>query len=318
MKQPLKALVIALGCTFGVASAYAADMEPLDKDYTLQVLGSGGPISDDLRASSGAVIWWKGKSKFMVDAGGGVYLRFGQSGAKLEDVDFLGITHFHTDHVADLPAILKGGFFFNREDALDISGPTGGSGFPSLSEYMDAQFNPEKGAYAYLSGLKTGDGIFPVVLTDVPYQSKQATTVYDKDGVVITAFGIPHGNVPCLSYRIETSEGVIVISADQNGTNPEFVDFAKGADILMMPMAIDEGADEEVSAFMHSKPSTVGKIAAQINPKLLVVDHLMGLSLKLKTESLKIVKQYYKGEVIAARDLSSFPMSAVKETTNEK
>ena len=318
MKQPLKALVIALGFTFGAANAYAINMEPLDKEYTLQVLGSGGPISDDLRASSAAVIWWKGKSRFMIDAGGGAYLRFGQSGAKLEDLDFLGITHFHTDHVTDLPAILKGGFFFNREDALDISGPTAGAGFPSLTEYMGAQFNSDKGAYAYLNGLLTGEGIFPVTLIDVPYQSKNETKVYDKDGVVITAFGIPHGNVPCLAYRIETSEGVFVVSADQNGTNPGFVDFAKGADILMMPMAIAESADEEVSAFMHAKPSTVGKITAQINPKLLVVDHMMGLSLKFKAESLDIIKQYYKGEVFAARDLSSFPMNAVKDKTNEQ
>ncbi|WP_221937467.1 MBL fold metallo-hydrolase [Shewanella psychropiezotolerans] len=106
--------------------AHAISTEPLDKDFTLQLLGSGGPISDDARASSGEVIWWKGKSRILIDAGGGVYLRFGQSGSRMEELNFLGMTHFHTDHVTDLPALLKGGIFFDRSSTLAISGPTGG------------------------------------------------------------------------------------------------------------------------------------------------------------------------------------------------
>ncbi|PSW49490.1 MBL fold metallo-hydrolase [Photobacterium kishitanii] len=311
IKIAIKCLTFSLSlCS---ANVFATTIEPLDKDYTLQILGSGGPISDDLRASSGAVIWWKGQSKFMIDAGGATFLRFGQSGAKLEDLDFLGITHFHTDHVADVPAILKGGYFFNRTNPLYIAGPTGGSGFPSLTGYINALFNPQYGAYAYLNGLTTGDGIFPIIPIDVPYKKKNATVVYNKDDIVISAFGIPHGNVPCLAYRFDTKKGSIVISADQNGTNSDFINFAKGADILVMPGAIHEDADEEVSAFMHAKPSTVGKIAAQINPKLLVIDHWMGMSLKKQKEVLEIIKKYYHGEVFAARDLSSYPITAIKK-----
>ncbi|AVI67709.1 MBL fold metallo-hydrolase [Shewanella sp. WE21] len=317
MKQPLKALVIAFGLSCTAASSYAISLEPLDKEFTLQILGSGGPISDDLRSSSAEVIWWKGRSKIMIDAGGGAYLRFGQSTAKLEDLDFLGITHFHTDHVADLPALLKGGYFFNRIDPLDIAGPEAGSAFPSLSGYMDALFNSKDGAYAYLNGLYDGsDGLFPVTITDVPYQTTVRTKVYQQDGLTIYALGIPHGDVPCLAYRIESEKGVIVISADQNGSNPAFIDFAKSADILMMPMAVHESADE-VSAFMHGKPSIIGQIAAQVNPKLLVLNHWMGVSLKHQSESMKIIQELYHGKVIASRDLASYPVNSVKEITNE-
>ncbi|MCC4817009.1 arylsulfatase [Vibrio lentus] len=312
MKQPLKALAIALGLTLG-ANCHAIELKPVDTDFTLQILGSGGPISDDLRASSGEIVWWKGKSRIMIDAGGGVYLRFGQAGAKLEDLDFMGITHFHTDHVNDLPALLKGGYFFERDKALEISGPTAGSAFPSLNSYFAANFDPDHGAYAYLAGLYDGtDGLFPVNLTDVDYQSTVPTVVYEKDGLKITALGIPHGDVPCLAYRIESEEGVMVISADQNGSNPAFLDFARGADIMMMPMAIHEQADG-VSTFMHAKPSVIGEIAKEINPKMLVLNHWMGLGLKRKSESIKIVREYYDGPIMSGRDLASFPMSAVKE-----
>ena len=42
MKQPLKALAIALGLTLG-ANCHAIELKPVDTDFTLQILGSGGP-----------------------------------------------------------------------------------------------------------------------------------------------------------------------------------------------------------------------------------------------------------------------------------
>ena len=64
----------------------------MDSDgIVLQVLGSGGPIADDDRASSGYLVWVDGKARVMVDAGTGSVLRFGEAGAKFEDLDFVGL-----------------------------------------------------------------------------------------------------------------------------------------------------------------------------------------------------------------------------------
>ncbi|MBC7002102.1 MBL fold metallo-hydrolase [Photobacterium sp. BZF1] len=318
MKFTLKTLLVATGLTLASSFSYAIPLKPVDTDYTLQLLGSGGPITDDVRASSGEVIWWKGKSKILIDAGAGVYLRFGQSGSRMEELDFLGVTHFHTDHVTDLPALLKGGYFFNRSSTLAIAGPTGEGAFPSLTKYMDAQFNHDSGAYAYLNGIYDGsDGLFPVSIQDVDFHKKTGTKVYEDDGLTIYAKGIPHGDVPTLAYRIESDKGIMVVSADQNGTDESFLDFAKGADLLVMPMAIDENADA-ISSFMHGTPSAIGKIAQTINPKALVLNHWMGKGLVLKDESIEIVKKYYKGPIYAGRDLSSYPMSAIMEQSNEQ
>lgn len=78
--------------------------------------------------------------------------------------------------------------------------------------------------------------------------------------------------------------------------------FAKGADILVMPLAIHEAADP-VSASLHAKPSVVAKIAAEVNPKLLVLNHWMGVGLNHKKEAMAIVKQQFHGQIVAARDL---------------
>src|SRR6516225_4474688 len=53
----------------------------------LQVLGSGGPELQDKRASSSYLIWEDGKARVLVDAGGGSALRFGESGARMSDLD---------------------------------------------------------------------------------------------------------------------------------------------------------------------------------------------------------------------------------------
>ena len=54
---------------------------------TLQILGSGGPESGDKRASSGYIVWIDGKSKVLVDFGGGTSLRFEEVGARINDLD---------------------------------------------------------------------------------------------------------------------------------------------------------------------------------------------------------------------------------------
>lgn len=281
----------------------------------LQLLGSGGPISDDARASSGALIWIDGKARILIDAGGGTYLRYGQSGARLEDLDFIGISHFHTDHSADLPAILKGAFFLGQSHDIALAGPTGSAHFPAMTAFFEREFGQAGGAFQYLAGLRNaGDDLkLAVHPMDVDVTRTSRTQVFQGDGVRIYAQGIPHGDVPALAFRVETRDGVIVLSADQNGSRKDFLEFAEGADILMMPAAIDDNADAG-SRFLHAPPTIVGEIAAAAHPKELVLDHFMGRSLRDKDHNVEIIRQLFKGPVFAGRDLSIFPLPQ-KETS---
>lgn len=67
---------------------------------TVQVLGSGGPDTNDALASSGYILWMDGEARLLVDAGGGIFMRFGEATAKFESLDAIAITHLHADHVA--------------------------------------------------------------------------------------------------------------------------------------------------------------------------------------------------------------------------
>jgi ribonuclease BN (tRNA processing enzyme) len=179
-----------------------------------------------------------------------------------------------------------------------------------MSTFFKREFGKGQGAFSYLSGLSSAsDGLkLAVETTDVDVRAARPTVVWRGDGVTISAFGIPHGDVPTLAYRIETPKGVIVLSADQNGSRKAFVDFARGADILMMPAAIDNDADA-ASRFLHATPDAVGRIAAQVAPRMLVLDHFMGRSLRDKDHNIQIIRGFYHGPVVAGRDLSCIPLS---------
>ena len=71
----------------------------------VQILGSGGPFPSS-SASSGYIVWVDGRSAVLVDAGGGVFHRFGESGARIDELEFAAISHLHPDHVSDLPPLL--------------------------------------------------------------------------------------------------------------------------------------------------------------------------------------------------------------------
>jgi glyoxylase-like metal-dependent hydrolase (beta-lactamase superfamily II) len=112
--QRLRVLAVAGILAFTIPSkAFAVCTAPV----AVQVLGSGGPDSNDARASSGYLLWLDGEARLLVDAGGGVFLRFGEAKARFESLD---VTHLHVDHVSDLAALLMSGFFGDsRASAAD-------------------------------------------------------------------------------------------------------------------------------------------------------------------------------------------------------
>ena len=77
-----------------------------ESQLAVQLLGSGGPAINATRASTSYLVWLDGHARVMIDAGGGAFLRFGESRADLNDLWFLGISHLHPDHTSDLPALL--------------------------------------------------------------------------------------------------------------------------------------------------------------------------------------------------------------------
>ena len=127
-------LLIALSCvvvSLGSITAHAAATKSSGgacgaKGVAVQVLGSGGPEMRG-RASSSYIVWLDGKARVLVDSGGGSALRFGESGARMADIDAVLFSHFHSDHSAGFPVLVKSSHFESpaRKRPLPVFGPTG-------------------------------------------------------------------------------------------------------------------------------------------------------------------------------------------------
>ena len=284
----------------GVAVALVASSGALAQSCTgnpvaVQVLGSGAPGFVKDRANTSYLLWVGNQARILVDAGGGAYVRFGQAQAKFSDLSIILVSHLHPDHSSDLPGVLWSGRN-TRNDTLPIAGPSGNDAAPALNDFLTRLFDPKSGSWEVLSSVVApGPGVkLDPRVVDVTRQ--EPTTVYDRDGVKVSAMGIPHGNLPTVAYRVETQGVTVVLSSDQNGTNPRFPDFAKGADILLMHLAIGVNANNPNQAL----PAVVGSVAQSANPKRLVLSHIGNFDLDAAVTD---VKKNYSGPLTIGADL---------------
>jgi len=266
----------------------------------VQILGSGGPRVNRDRASSSYLLWIDAQARILVDMGGGAFLRFGQAQAKLSDLSLIAISHLHPDHVSDLPALLWLSHQA-RKDPLPIVGPSGNDVAPDFPTFLGRLFDAKSGAFQVLGptlgatqGERGGGVRLDVGVVDV--KKAEPSTVFDRQGVTVTAVGIPHGNLPTLAYRVQTRDVSIVFSSDQNGTNPRFVEFAKGANVLVMHLAIAAGATNP----LHASPAVVGRVARDAGVGRLIVSHIGQFDLDAAIAELK---KFYTGPLTIGADL---------------
>ncbi|MDF1880218.1 MBL fold metallo-hydrolase [Sulfurimonas sp. MAG313] len=265
-------------------------------EISVQVLGSGGPEGGE-RASSSYLIKKDGKAIALIDFGGGAFLRFNQAKAKIEDLQILMFTHLHIDHVVELPALIKAGYFSPRGCMLKIIGPTGNHYFPGLNEYIELQFG-KKGAYRYMSDILSSHS--------ESFSLKSYEVKKEKDfnflGLHIKAVQVNHGIVPAVAYRVEIDDKVIVFSGDTSARSETLTRLSQNADILIAHHAIPEHGYEEARK-LHMTPSHIAEIAKKAKVKTLLLSHRMHRTLGLEKEHQALMSHIYKGTILWAEDL---------------
>lgn len=270
----------------------------------LQVLGSGGPELDDGRTSSAYVIWHQGKARLLIDAGSGSMFRFEQSGASLDDLDVILLSHMYVDHSNDLPALIKASFFSDRNRDLYLYGPSGNSLMPSATEFAQDLFG-SGGAYQYLKTYLDGSENYRLLPQDVDASGKAEQLVLADARYRLTAVPVHHGPIPALAWRVEIAGKRIVFSGDMNNDNDTLATLAKQADVLVAHHAVPEGVSG-VARKLHMPPSVIGQIAAQARVKQLLLSHRMNRTLGQEQISTAQIRKQYSGSMQFADDLQCF------------
>jgi ribonuclease BN (tRNA processing enzyme) len=276
----------------------------------VQILGSGGPESQDKRASTSYLIWLNGSALVILDAGGGSSLRFGESGAQMSQPDIFLFSHLHVDHTSDFPALIFSSWFEDRKRPLPVFGPPGNDFMPSTTEFVHDLFNDPHGAWRYLSELvEPGTGGSYQLQPHNVVAGSTPVLVFRNTEMTVYAVRVIHGQVPALAWRVEIGGKRIVFSGDTNGDGEGLPTLAANADIFIAHNAVPEGATG-VERHLHMPPSVIGTIAANAHVKQLVLSHRMLRTLGKEKENATLteIKRRYSGPILFADDLDCYPV----------
>lgn len=267
------------------------------------LLGTGTPIID-LEREGAAIAIVYGKFVILFDTGRGVVRRLVQAGLNPDQIYHVFLTHLHSDHITGLPDFMYTVGVMGRDQALNIYGPPGTN---RMVHHLKKAFSED--VRVRVNGLENGE---PITYKIISHEIDQ-DVILNKNQVKISCFPVIHGEWVCFGYRIEADGKIIVISGD-TAPSESLIENAKDCDILIHEVYSDSALRkrsenwQKYHKLMHTSSIELGQIAAQINPKKLVLYHQLYWS-GSDEDIIKDIKQNYSSEIISAKDLDEISLS---------
>jgi ribonuclease BN (tRNA processing enzyme) len=270
----------------------------LAQDTRVVLLGTGTPIPDPAH-SGPAVAVISGENVYIVDAGPGVVRRAVQAKIEMKQLTRFFITHLHSDHTLGLPDLIFTPAVVGRGAGIAIYGPPGIAAMvanimKAWTEDMDIRLN----------GLEHGNK----AAYQVDTHEVTPGEVYRDAGMRVTAFAVNHGSWKyAYGYRFDGGGKSIVVSGD-TAYSENLIAAAKGCDILIHEVYSAKGLESEspqeqrYHPAFHTSGVNLGKIAAAVQPKKLVLYHELPMG-QTEEEVLGEIRRNFAGEVIYGKDL---------------
>ena len=246
----------------------------------LIVLGSGTGWPRRERSAAGYLLR-TGAGVFLLDLGPGTLRRLTEAGYDLNDPDYLFVSHWHPDHVADLVPYLFATRYrlgFTRERPVRL---ISARGFRAFYEAL-------KGAFG--SWIDPPEGLFEIL--ERPRGKKSRLVLPD---LVLETAPARH-NPESLAVRIEAGGKILAYTGDTE-YSPEVAELAREADLLVAECA----SPEENPVPGHSTPSQAARMAAEAGAKRLLLTHFYPPC--DEADLLTPARKFFSGEILLARDL---------------
>ena len=218
----------------------------------LTTLGTGTVSLNSRRACAGHLVD-AGGVRVLMDCGSGVARRMAELGVDWWNLTHVAITHFHADHIADLPTLIfawRHGRIPAREAPLEVIGPAGTAAL--LDRFADAF-----GQWVTRPG-------FPLSVREIAPDEVLALG----EGVTLGARKVPHTD-ESVAYSVSRGARRVVYTGD-TGVDATLGEWAADADVLLAECSLPD----EMAVPIHLTPADCGRLAAAANPRLLALTHL--------------------------------------------
>lgn len=187
-----------------------------------------------------------------MDCGSGVVHRMADTGTRWQDITHVALTHFHNDHIGDLPTLIfawRHGEMMPRSRELQVIGPEGTTALLH-------------GLAAALGGWVTDPG-FPLVVREIA----PGETLDLAGGVTISARHVPH-TPESLAYSVLNGRRRIAYTGD-TGFDEGLADWASDCDLLLAECSLPES----IAMPIHLTPEECGRLAGRARAARLVLTH---------------------------------------------
>lgn len=219
----------------------------------LTVVGCGTVVPEADRSCS-AYLLERGSLRALLDCGPGTVRSLARVGADWGAITDVWISHFHTDHIGDLPALLfslKWGLLPDvRVAPLTVWGP---HGTRSMLE-----------SFAAATGPHVIDPGFPVEVREVD----PGTTASFGGELELRTLSTPHTD-ESLAVRLE-GDGVSLTYTGDSGPAVALGEFAAGSELFVCECSLPD----DLVGDNHLSPSSVAGFAAVAEPEVLLLTHV--------------------------------------------
>jgi ribonuclease Z len=290
---------------------YVVGAEPLaSEEIRVTALGSGYP-SRRGQACAGFLCELGNGDVFIFDAGSGTNGAFNVMGVPYGKATKFFISHYHIDHIGDLLAYYDFGQSNGRLEPMNIYGPVG-----DRPEYgIDALVDHLYGMSAWHDKVKKGN-LDPRGFDMVSHEfaADRAKVVYDANGVVVTAFPVPHGMYGAVGYRLDYA-GMSVVYAGDCEPSTLTVDNSQNVDLIIHEtfnppetyvekMGWTETMAKIVAWTKHTSPEAAAKVYSATNPGLALSFHAT-IAPGTPQPIIDGIRSGYDGPVVVAQDFTT-------------